>query len=132
MHCIATSFADPQDIARFKRCKASGRTDRECFKVGDNAVGLWGDFTNADRPICALPPDDWSPFYHTARGKLVRVRRAGKEVVCELLDTLPPKKNIRNGAGIDLNPAACAALGLVPPIWEHVEWEWYEERDESR
>jgi len=39
---IASSFADPADVRAFKRCKAQGKTDQECFRVGDNGVGCWG------------------------------------------------------------------------------------------
>ena len=41
----ATSFADPADVAAFKRCKAQGKSDHECFAVGDNGIGSWGDPT---------------------------------------------------------------------------------------
>lgn len=119
----ASSFADPADVRRFMACKAEGKTDSECFKVGDNGIGLWGTPTTQDRPMCALPRDDWQGM-QDANGKLVRVRANGREVVCELRDTMPWRKNIRNGAVIDLNPAACRALGLTPPILVDAEWEW--------
>ena len=34
------------------------------------------------------------------------------------------KKNITNGCGIDLNPAALKSLGLKPPVRIAAEWEW--------
>jgi len=37
---------------------------------------------------------------------------------------MPWKKNIHNGAGIDLNPDAVRALGLEPPIMVPAKWEW--------
>lgn len=120
----ASSFADPADITAFKRCKATGKSDMECFKVGDNGIGKWGDDTTADRPMCALPPEDWEPFGAGARGKKVRVIANGREVICELRDTMPRKKNIKNGAAIDLNPAAVKAIGLKPPIMVEASWKW--------
>lgn len=121
---MATSFADPIDIWLFKVCKKKGKTDRQCFKVGDNGIGCWGDDTTADRPMCALPPEDWKPLGKAARGALVEVTAKGRTVVCELRDTMPSKANVENGAGIDLNPAACKALGLKPPIKVRALWRW--------
>src|SRR5688572_27886450 len=46
----ASSFADPKDVAAFKRCKAQGKTDQQCFRVGDNGIGLWGDDTTTPEP----------------------------------------------------------------------------------
>src|SRR4051812_26848824 len=57
---LATSFADPADVAAFRRCKAAGGSDQECFRVGDNGIGKWGDdCTAGSGPKCALPPEDW-------------------------------------------------------------------------
>lgn len=120
----ASSFADPADVAAFRRCKAKGKSDQECFKVGDNGIGCWGDDTTGATPMCALPPEDWKPLGKAARGARVRVKANGREVICELRDTMPKRANIKNGAGIDLNPAAVAALGLHPPIMINATWEW--------
>jgi hypothetical protein len=121
----ASSFADPADIRAFDRCKATGKTDRQCFAVGDNGIGKWGDSTRSGTgPSCALPPEDWRQFGSAARGKLVRVKANGKEVVCALKDTMPAKANVKNGAILDLNPDAAAALGLTPPFMVDAEWSW--------
>ncbi len=132
----ASSFADPADIMAFKRCKAQGKSDRECFKVGDNGIGtpnlgepdssgrLIGVDTTQPVPMCALPPEDWLPLGGNARGAKVRVEANGKSVICELRDTMPRKANIKNGAGIDLNPAAGAALMLTPPFMVSATWQW--------
>lgn len=120
----ASSFADPADISAFRRCKAAGKSDQECFKVGDNGLGKWGDdTTEGSGPSCALPPDDWQHL-PTPRRARVLVKANGRSVVCELRDTMPKKANIKNGAGIDLNPDACAALGLRPPIMADATWQW--------
>jgi len=122
---IASSFADPADIRAFKRCKDNGGSDQQCFKIGDNGIGLWGDScAEGTGNSCALPPEDWSPFFHTARNKGVIVKRGTTEIQCQLKDTMPHKANIKNGAGIDLNPDSVKALGMVPPIMEKVSWKW--------
>lgn len=118
----ATSFADPADVAAFRKCKAQGKSDAQCFKVGDNGIGCWGDDTTAARPMCALPPEDWKPLGKNARGAKVLVIVGYKSVLCELRDTMPARRNIKNGAVIDLNPAACKALGLTPPMKAHCAW----------
>lgn len=121
----ASSFADPADIAAFKRCKAQGKSDQQCFRVGDNGIGKWGDATvQGSGPMCALPPEDWQQFGQQARGKQVKVRANGRETIVELRDTMPHKANVTNGAVIDLNPDAANALGLHPPFIVDCEWEW--------
>jgi hypothetical protein len=124
----ASSFADPKDIAAFARCKARGKSDEECFKVGDNGIGCWGDSTaQGTGPSCALPPDymisKWGSI-KAAKHKKVLVEKNGKSVVCVLKDRMPWVKNLANAARIDLNPDAVAALGLKPPIMTSVEWSW--------
>lgn len=123
-HVKASSFADPADIVAFKRCKASGKSDQECFKVGDNGIGKWGDDTTADIPMCALPPEDWQGKGFVARGKHVLVTSGDKSVTCELRDTMPHKAHITNGAGIDLNFAAAKALGHKPPFLIPATWQF--------
>ncbi len=123
-HVIASSFADPADVAAYRRCKAQGKSDQECFKVGDNGIGKWGDDTTGHVPMCALPPEKWQQFGNAARGKKVLVVCEGKQVMCELGDTMPHEENIENGAGIDLNPAAWKALGHTPPQMRAATWQW--------
>ena len=119
---MASSFADPADVRAFRRCKSAGGTDRECFRVGDNGIGAWGDDTTGSVPMCALPPEDWAAFPAPRGGTRIRVTGNGRMVVCELRDTMPHRRFIKNGAGIDLNPAACLALGLTPPVMYPVVW----------
>ncbi len=116
---IATSFADPADIRAFIKCKATGQTDLQCFRVGDNGIGLWGDSTvEGTGPCCALPASAWHEYYSTARKKKVIVEVGGKTAVCELKDT-SGSRNV-----IDLNPDACALLGLTPPVKAPAKWRW--------
>lgn len=123
---IATSFADPQDVKRYRQCRADGGTRGHCLGVGDNGVGCWGDDTTARVPMCALPREDWEHLGLSARGRKVLVKANGKSIVCELRDTMPRRANIRNGAGIDLNPEAVRQLGFKPPIRIHAVWAWLE------
>jgi hypothetical protein len=130
MKVPASSFADLADVRAYQRCKAKGKSDAACFKVGDNGVGCWGDITaQEETPMCALPPEDiiarWGGIKaKAARGRRVLVRSYGREVICILADRMPAKTNIKNGAGIDLNPAAAKQLGLTPPFIVKAEWEW--------
>lgn len=124
----ATSFADPRDIAAFRRAKANGATDQEAFRVGDNGVGLWGDdCSEGSGPSCAVPPDDmidqWGSI-DEAQYKAVSVTANGLTCICSVKDRMPWKKHIKNGAVIDLNPDACAALDLKPPVRVRASWEW--------
>lgn len=120
----ASSFADPADVAAFRKCKSHGLSDVTCFAVGDNGIGKWGDDCTADKPMCALPPEYWAQFGAAARGKQVVVTANGHMVTCELRDTMPHEANIHNGAGIDLNPGAVALLGLTAPIMTPATWRW--------
>lgn len=122
----ASSFADPKDVAAFERCKAEGKSDGECFAVGDNGRGCWGDDTTRGL-WCALPPEDMEERWGSitaAKHREVRVRCNGREVIAKLGDRMPRRANIRNGAGIDLSPETLKALRLAPPIFEDAEWEW--------
>jgi hypothetical protein len=128
---IASSFADPADVAAYRAAISAGRSEQEALRVGDNAVGCWGDDTSSDnQPICALPPEDWKSKWgpgHEARGKKVAVTYQGKTVVGELRDTMPSRAKITNGAGIDLNPGFAKAFGIRPPfLVRGVSWEWAE------
>ena len=124
----ASSFADPADVAAFKRCKAQGHSDNYCFGKGDNGLGCWGDKTSEDSgPACALPPEDMEERWGSvakAKHALVDVTANDKTVTCVLKDRMMHKANITNGAIIDLNPDAVRALGLEPPIMVHASWQW--------
>ena len=120
----ASSFADPADLIAFKRAKARGLSDIEAFKFGDNCVGKWGDPTGEGTgPSCALPPEDWRPLGDKAHLAQVRVFANGRSVVCLLKDTMPKRANCK-AAQLDLNPDACEALGLTPPVMVAASWEW--------
>lgn len=126
---IASSFADPADIRAFKRCKDKGYSDEHCFAFGDNGIGCWmDDCSEGSGPSCALPPEDMIDKFGSivgAKHAKVKVVANGKEVVCILKDRMPFKGNIKNGAGIDLNPDAVRSVGLEPPILTNATWEWW-------
>lgn len=122
MKMRASSFADPNDIAAFERCKALGKTDKQCFAVGDNGIGCWQDSTKEGTgPSCALHVDviraKWGSK-NAGKHKQVWVRYADKEVICVLKDICGKRDRI------DLNPDAVRAIGLKPPILVEVHWEW--------
>lgn len=128
MNVIASDFASLADLAAFRRAKATGMTDTQAFAVGDNGLGCWGDLTaQTHTPMCALPPDDMvAQFGAVSKAKRMKVKvTVGKaSVVCILADRMPWKKNIKNGCGIDLNPAALKALKLKSPVKTAAAWQW--------
>jgi hypothetical protein len=125
----ASSFADPADVEAFNKCKAQGKSDDECFKVGDNGIGCWNQSTiEGTGPSCALPPEYMEARWGTvaaAKNKPVTVvNQQGEKVKCILKDRMPHVDNLANQARIDLNPDACEALGFTPPVMEQVTWWW--------
>lgn len=128
MNVLASDFASLADLAGYKKAKARGLSDTQAFKFGDNGLGCWGAVTAQEHaPMCALPPDDMiAKFGAVSKAKNARVKvTVGKlSVVCTLADRMPWKKNIKNGCGIDLNPAALKALRLKTPVRIAAVWEW--------
>jgi hypothetical protein len=125
----ASSFADPKDVAAYRKAIAEGKSREEALKIGDDGIGKWGDDTTSENdPMCALPPEDWQAKWghgDAARGKQVAVTYKGKTVIGELRDTMPSKAHITNGAGIDLNPGFAKSFGVTPPFMLHnVHWDW--------
>lgn len=125
----ASTFADPEDVAAYKRAIAEGKSKKQARRVGDDGIGCWGDDTTSeDHPMCALPPEDWKAKWgggNVARGKKVSVAYKGRAVVGELRDTMPDQADNLNGAGIDLNPGFCKAFGLKPGfLLPGFTWEW--------
>lgn len=120
----ASSFADPADVAAFKKCKALGNSDSFCFARGDNGIGAWGHNTaQEETPMCALPREIWQRAGKSG-GAGVEVRFNGVTVVGILGDTMPSLANIKNGCGIDLNPGFGKEWELKPPFMVTVQWRW--------
>jgi hypothetical protein len=123
-HVYASSFADPRDGQRFRRCKKNGGSDNDCYKVGDSGIGCWDqDTSEGSGPSCALPPetmiDIWGSV-EAAHNEKVFVECGERSVTCSIKDKMPHIRHITNGARIDLNPDACDALGLEPPVMHFV------------
>lgn len=124
-HVIASSFADPPDVARFRQCKLAGGSDQHCFTVGDNGIGKWGDDCATGDPLVALPPEYWAQFGADARLKLIDLQIDSHILLVRLGDTMPHLANIHNGAGIDCNPGTVAAAGLHRDIMTPAAWRWH-------
>lgn len=125
---LASSFADPADVAAFKKCKAQGKTDQQCFAVGDNGIGYTGlDTTRTDIPYVAVQPDymisKWGSA-SAAAGKKVLLTINGVTKECVVGDRMPWIKNTHNGAVIDLAPGAQKLFNLKPPFMVNAEWRW--------
>jgi|SRR5215471_4608367 len=118
----ASSFADPADVTAFQKCKAQGKTDQQCFKVGDNGVGQFGKITAQDHtPMVAVHADDMKARWgsvNAAAHRAVSVTVSGKTVQATVEDRIGVKGRI------DLNPAAAKALGLTPPFLVPCVWNW--------
>lgn len=86
----ASSFADPADVVAFKRCKAQGKTDNECFKVGDNGVGQFGKITaQTHTPMVAIHESDMKARWgsvNAAAHRSVTVTANGKTVEATVED----------------------------------------------
>ncbi len=121
----ASSFADPADVRAFKACKAQGNSDQFCFSKGDNGVGKWGhNCADEDMRYAALPREVWAAAGKTG-GAPMAVTYRGQRVTGSLGDTMPSLANIKNGAGLDLNPGFQKAFGLKPPfLLDGFTWEW--------
>jgi len=117
----ASSFADPADIRAYQKCIKNGGTEAQCLKVGDNGIGVYGDDTTGGYPSCALNKqwliERWGSV-EKAKHQLVEVKIGGRIETCTLKDIGCPKNRI------DLNPGACAAFNLSPPILIQCEWRW--------
>ncbi len=121
----ATTFADPQDLRRYKAAKAAGWSENAALAVGDNGVGAWGkDTTSTTTPMVALPPD--TPGF--APGKQVEVYGPKGAILATVEDKMPASNRLKGKGSIDLNPAATlqtGTTGLTP-----VKWRWADQKDE--
>lgn len=120
--CDASSFADPADVAAFNRCKLTGKTDLQCFAVGDNGIGQFGKITAQEHtPMVAvhgsLMKARWGSIQAAAhRPVIVTVNGTTINATVEDRISAPGR--------IDLNPAAAKQLGLRPPFVVPCTWQW--------
>lgn len=132
----ASSFADPEDVRRFKQCKQEGgyrskgvwhpgSSDSHCFEVGDNGIGFWGDdVSEGTGASCALPPEVIEYYNLTHNSQLI-VTYKDKEVIVLVRDHMPHIDYLEHHNRkfrIDLNPDACHALGISIPAEALVTW----------
>lgn len=120
--CKASSFADPKDVAAFKRCKATGKSDVACFAVGDNGVGEFGDITAQNETLFvavheALMISRWGSV-HAAAHREVQLMINGK------LSSPRVGDRISAPGRLDLNPAVLKFYGLKPPLLVDAKWRW--------
>lgn len=132
----ASSFADPADVAAFRKCKAEGgyhskgvwlpgSSDSHCFEIGDNGIGFWGDdVSEGTGPSCALPPEviDYFGLEHNSP---IVVDHNGVEVTVLVKDHMPHISYLEEHNRkyrIDLNPDSCHALGISIPAEALVTW----------
>jgi len=118
----ASSFADPADVAAFQRCKLTGKSDLQCFAVGDNGIGQFGKVTAQDHtPMCAIHKTAmvarWGSVAAAAH-RPVKVKIGDQVVIgtCEDRISAPGR--------IDLNPSFAKAFGLTPPFVVPASWQW--------
>lgn len=118
----ASTFADPADLRAFTACKKTGKSDIQCFKVGDNGIGQFGANTAQEHtPMVAVHRDEMIARWGTVKGaahKAVEVSINGKTVRATVEDRISALGRI------DLNPAAAKALGLNPPFVMACKWRW--------
>lgn len=120
---VASSFADPADVTAFKQCKALGKSDLACFKVGDNGIGQFGKITaQTHTEMVAIHKDDMVAKWGSVTGaahRLVTVTYKGTTITAAVEDRLGVPGRI------DLNPAAAKQLGLNPPfLVKNCYWDW--------
>lgn len=122
IECIASSFADPDDLDKFKQCKATGKSDVKCFAVGDNGIGQFGKVTaQAFIPMVAIHKkymvQRWGSVLAAAH-RPVMVSINGKTLAATCED------RISEPGRIDCNPAVLRLLGLTAPLKIAAKWRW--------
>lgn len=119
-----SSFADPADLKGFEKCKATGKSDVECFAVGDNGIGEFGQVTaQEDVPMVAIHRAEMVARWGSEHGAAHRM----VELLCGDMATPIPARcedRISEKGRVDLNPAAAKLLGLTPPFVVPGKWRW--------
>lgn len=120
--CEASSFADPADLRAFERCKTTGKTDLQCFAVGDNGIGEPGVITAQEHtPYVAVHNDfmvsRWGSK-HAAWLREVEVVANGVTFRAKVGDRISARGRI------DLNPACLKLINKPAPLKIAAKWRW--------
>lgn len=117
-----TSFADPADVVAFKKCKTTGKTDVQCFAVGDNGIGQFGKITAQEHtPMVAIHGEEMEARWGSraaAAHRPVELEYQGKIIQATCEDRISARGKV------DLNPACAKMLGLKPPFVVNGRWRW--------
>lgn len=121
--CEASSFADPDDLAKFKACKLTGKSDIKCFAVGDNGIGQFGKVTAQDHtPMVAIHKtymvQRWGSVLAAAHRGVMLIIEDGKPIECTCED------RISAPGRIDCNPAVLRIAGQKAPMKARAKWRW--------
>lgn len=123
-HYDVSTFADSADLDAFSRCKATGKSDEECFAVGDNGIGCWGDVTSqTSEHYVALHADDmiarWGSV-NASKHRIVELVVAGRSCIARVGDRCGVRGRI------DVNPACQLTLHVPPGSLVPGRWRWME------
>lgn len=120
----ASSFADPADVRAFKKCKAEpgNKTDVQCFRVGDNGIGQFGQITAQEHtPMVAVHKKDMIAKWGSVAGA---AHREVEVTVNKRTFRARVEDRISAPGRIDLNPACAKLAGLQPPFVVPCTWRW--------
>src|SRR5215469_14775261 len=114
---LASTFADPGDIARYKAAKAAGKSEEQALMVGDNGVGnaaLGGIDTTKSYGI-AMPENWLRQQYGNDKSAWRRARALltvnGQTIQVPYVDTGPGQGPQSKGVVTDLSYSLAKALG---------------------
>lgn len=122
----ADTFADYTDLRGYINARdALGMTPHQALSKGDDGVAASGKITAQDHtPMVALSPDLCEGHKHGDRVS-IHMNNGAQPIFATWEDNRPPSGSVNPGTVLELNPAACKALGLTPPgTFGSVTWEW--------
>lgn len=119
----ASSYADPADLVAFNKCKAKGKSDNECFKVGDNGIGQFGKITAQEKTsMVAVHKDRMIERWGTVNGA---AHRPVEVTINNRTFQATVEDRISAPGRIDLNPACLKLAGLQAPLDPTpCTWKW--------
>lgn len=125
---LASTFADPADVRRYREARAAGATESQALAVGDNGVSAYGDDTTSSvDPIVALPPD--TPGF--AHNRFVELTGPdGRSGIARVSEKMPATAKLKGNATIDLNPGAARLIGHPGGVYP-VSWRFIDQPEEN-